>query len=91
MLVVSSLAESGSDEDTLNFVNTNLLPVLSISSNFCAVFAHRLGKPRHDGSPRLCKLYFNSAVASDVVLSRARNLRDRSETVFAGVHLYVHP
>ncbi len=85
MLVASGLAESGSDEDVLNFVNKRLLPVLSISPHLFAVFAHRLGKPRQDGSPRLCKLYFNSVVACDAVLSRSRNFRDKADSIFAGV------
>ncbi len=85
-LIVSGLAESGSDENILNFVNKNLLPALSISSHLFAVFAHHLSKPCHDGSPHLCKLYFNSAVASDAVLSWSRNLRDKADSIFAGVH-----
>ncbi len=84
-LIVSGLAESGSDESILNFVNKNLLPALSISSHLFAVFVHRLGKPRHDGSPRLRKLFFNSAVASDAVLSQSRNHRDKADSIFAGV------
>ncbi len=50
-------------------------------------FAHRLGKLRQDGSPRLCRLYFNStvALARDAVLSRPRNLWGKSQTVLAGV------
>ncbi len=84
-LVASGLAESGSDENILNFVNKSLLPALSISPHLFAVFAHRLGKPRQDGSPRLCKLYFNSAVACDAVLSQSRNLHDKADSIFAGV------
>ncbi len=85
-LVASGLAESYGDDDALNLVNQNLLPALSISSQCSAVFLHRLGKPRQDGSPRLCKLYFNSTSAADAVLSRTRNLRSKLHSVLAGVH-----
>ncbi len=85
-LVASGLVESGSDEDVLNFVNKSLLPALPISPNIFAVFVHHLGKPRQDGSPRLCKLYFNSAVACDAVLSQMRKFPDKSKSIFAGVH-----
>ncbi len=82
MLVASGLVESGSDEDVLNFANKSLLPALPICPNIFAVFVHRLGKPCQDGSLRLCKLYFNSVVACDAVLS----LPDKSQSIFAGVH-----
>ncbi len=37
------------------------------------------------GGLRICKLYLNSAVARDGVLSWARNLRGKSQIVLAGV------
>ncbi len=49
-LVVSSLAESESDEDVLKLVNLTLFPALSIPTHFSAHFVHRLGKQRQDGS-----------------------------------------
>ncbi len=42
-LVTSGLAESGSDENILNFINKSLLPALSISPHLFAVFAHMVG------------------------------------------------
>ncbi len=84
-LVASGLAESYSDDDALNLVNQNLFPALSISPYFSAVFLHRLGKPRHDGSPRLCKLYFNSTSATDAILSQTQNFREKSQSVLPGV------
>ncbi len=84
-LIVSGLAESETDEDVLKLVNLTLFPALSIPAHFSADFVHHLGKQRQDGSPRLCKLYLNSTVARDAVLSRVRNLRGRSQTVLAGV------
>ncbi len=85
-LVASGLAESDSDEDVLNLVNRSLLSSLSIPSHFSAGFVHRLGKPRQDESPRLCKFYFSSAVATDAILSRMRNLRGKLQSALAGVH-----
>ncbi len=77
-LVVAGLPEED-DESTITLtenLNSNLLPALKVPDRFTVAHSYRMGKKPDDGTPRLCKLVFDSDIARDATKSGVYHLKN---------------
>ncbi len=81
--------ESDEVADLAPSFNQSLLRAVGVPPRLSVARASRLGSVRPDGSPRFCKLDFESSLARDELLAKARNLKGQAG--LAGVQIRPAP